>query len=92
MTTQTGKRRASPFAVWPACFVVLLALYLASLGLVNRLVVQDRITRPTYELLCDTLYAPVIWVELNTELLANNPLGRAYGRYLEWCVRSAVRM
>lgn len=91
MTAQTERRRVSPLVVWVASLVVLFALYLSSLGIVNRLRVQDRISTPTYELLCDTLYAPVIWVELNTELFWNNPLGRAYGRYLEWCVVSAVR-
>ena len=88
MTMQNKKRRASTFVVWTVCLFIFVALYLASLGPVNRLYVKNRISRPTYELLADTVYAPVHWVEINTDLFYNNPLGRAYGRYLEWCVTS----
>jgi hypothetical protein len=78
------RRRASHVIVWVMGVVVLVGGYLASFGPVHWLISRNYISSETHDRLCDTVYAPIVWVDMETDLLNDNPIGIAYYDYVEW--------
>jgi len=75
----------SPWYVWPVCLLLLVAMYLASAGIVVWLHSRGRISVQTLNLMGETVYFPLNWIDTNTDFFTKNAIGRAYGSYLEWC-------
>ena len=78
------RRRAAHVTVWVIGVVVFAGGYLASIGPATWLVATGWISDSTYDLLLDTVYAPLVWVDMNTEFFYENPVGIAYFNYVEW--------
>ena len=70
--------------MWPACGFLLVVFYLASFGPVTWLAVNDGISQNTYNFLADTLYLPLSWLNGNTDFFDEDPIGRAYMKYVLW--------
>jgi hypothetical protein len=78
------RQRASHVIVWMIGVLLFVVGYVASFGPVNWFVSRNYISSQTYDRLCDTVYAPFVWVDMNTEFFTGNPVGVIYADYVEW--------
>jgi hypothetical protein len=86
MSEQLRKRPASPFIVWPLCVFFMVVVYLGSYGPVVGLLVHQWISADTFEVLCNTVYFPIFWIDCATDFFHENPVGQAYARYVDWWI------
>lgn len=78
------KRRTSPFLVWPACIVLLLAFYVASLGPAIWMNERGWISQDSFNRMRTTVYFPMKYLANETEFYQETAVGRMYVSYLYW--------
>ncbi|REJ74745.1 MAG: hypothetical protein DWQ34_02605 [Planctomycetota bacterium] len=65
--------------------LVLVAIYLASVGPYVALRDQRAIPKPIARFYDDIIYRPLMWAEFNTRFYDDNPIGITLVRYIGWC-------
>jgi len=83
MQDASSNRRGQPFGIWLCGVVILVVAYLASPGPVVWLTNHKWISRGASDRLFETAYAPLVWMEFNTDFF-DNPVGAAYADYVDW--------
>lgn len=84
MSEQARQRRISPWIVWPTCLLVFVVLYLGSLGPFVWLEAQDQMSVAIFDLIYETVYFLIDWIDENTPFFYEHPAGEAYVSYLRW--------